>query len=398
MRSRTPWLFVASSLAVAGVLLGASSPPRKLKYIDGHWTAWDPPASFPEGSQVHRVEKGDTFWDLASRYLGNPYLWPQLWEKNQYVLDAHWIYPGDPLVVSISAVPAQPVEPAVGAEEPETSEGPIAEEPAPPPATDLLKTRVARKPPQPLAGEDDIYCAGFIGDVEEALPFRVTRSEFDDLQPRLLGRARSRSAGLYGIIETTKVDLSLGDLLYLDGGLQSGLGVGQLLTVVEPGPEVVHPLSGESIGRLFFYRGRVRVMSVSASEAAAEIVHSCSGIRVGMAARPFVPEPVPLARRTLMRPYNDPAPRESLANAPVILGASEPRVSIGQHHVVFIDRGEEQDVLAGDIFTIYRVSDRSETPVVLGELAVISAQRNTALAKVLESRYPIFPGDRLERK
>jgi len=55
------------------------------------------PATPADAQQIHVIVKGDTLWALAGKFLGNPYLWPQIWEKNQYILDAHWIYPGDPL-------------------------------------------------------------------------------------------------------------------------------------------------------------------------------------------------------------------------------------------------------------------------------------------------------------
>jgi formate--tetrahydrofolate ligase len=95
---------------VALPLAGASdTPPTSLKLVAGHWTAWDPPSSYPEGTELYTVVGGDTFWALAGKYLGNPYLWPQLWEKNQYVRDAHWIYPGDPLVVGVKVAGAETV-------------------------------------------------------------------------------------------------------------------------------------------------------------------------------------------------------------------------------------------------------------------------------------------------
>ena len=56
----------------------------------------------PEGSQLHIVEKGDTLWDLAGKYLGNPFAWPQIWELNQWIKDPHWIYPGDPLIIDLT--------------------------------------------------------------------------------------------------------------------------------------------------------------------------------------------------------------------------------------------------------------------------------------------------------
>jgi hypothetical protein len=97
--------FVLASLALTPCLWAADRPPQDLHQVGDHWTAWNPPEP-PAGTQVHVVAKGDTLWDLAAHYYGNPYLWPQLWERNQYVLDAHWIYPGDPLVLGPEVAPA----------------------------------------------------------------------------------------------------------------------------------------------------------------------------------------------------------------------------------------------------------------------------------------------------
>ena len=38
----------------------------------------------------------------AERWLGDPYLWPQVWDENRYILDSHWIYPGDPIVIDVA--------------------------------------------------------------------------------------------------------------------------------------------------------------------------------------------------------------------------------------------------------------------------------------------------------
>src|SRR5262245_30981155 len=97
-------LFIAGNPAFAD-----DRPPKDLHLVGDHWTAWNPPTEFPPGAQVYTIVRGDTLWDLANKNLGNPYLWPQIWEKNQYILDAHWIYPGDPLVLSIEAVPVEQV-------------------------------------------------------------------------------------------------------------------------------------------------------------------------------------------------------------------------------------------------------------------------------------------------
>src|SRR5262245_1930879 len=120
-----------------------SRPPKNLHQMpDGHWTPWDPPA-VPEGAKVHSVVKGDTLWGLSQQYLNNPYLWPQIWDQNRYVLDSHWIYPGDAIVIpSPEVVPAEPPQspPPTAEEEPRGGESvKQAAVPAPPPRPRILR-------------------------------------------------------------------------------------------------------------------------------------------------------------------------------------------------------------------------------------------------------------------
>ncbi len=384
-------LLVGSSLASA-----ADRPPQDLHFVGDHWTAWNPPTP-PPGEQVHIVVRGDTLWDLAAKYLGNPYLWPQIWEKNQYILDAHWIYPGDPVVLGIKVAPVESLTEggATGA----PGEAP-ADAPAVAPPEGALTAEEAAGTPVPLGAESDIYCQGYIGELDEQFSYTIAGSEYDELglKNRVHAAAVGQNVtGRYGPVGTVKITLATGDIVYVDGGRSQGLSAGTLFTVLQPERTIIHPLRGEVVGRYYRYLGRLRLLSVQETTAIAEIVHTCDAIVVGSFLTPFTPEPVPLGRSTAMRPVNFPAAAEKLETAPSIVYARDDILALGADHVVHIDLGE-QDATPGDIYTIYRENRPGLPPIVLGELAVLSVHKYFSVAKILESRYPIHLGDRLDPK
>src|SRR6185295_5437593 len=329
LMKRLSALLLGSVLAL-GTAQAAERPPRDLHLVGDHWTAWNPPVP-PPGAEVYTIVRGDTLWDLANRFTGNPYLWPQLWELNQYILDAHWIYPGDPLAMLPKVAPAQSLAADSGAAGTTVAGGEVGDATtvaaAPTPAMEGVQTSIAAAgAPQPLGSESDIYCTGYIGEAEEAFPYRIIGSEFENQTPHISGRGkvseelRPPVATSYGVLdgETAKYGLSTGDILYIDGGRAKGLTPGSLFTAVRPGAAVRHPVFDDVLGRFYQYLGRVRVLSVQDDTAIGEIVSACDPIPVGSWLQPFEEEPVPLGRRTGMRPVNFPASAGELEGAPAI--------------------------------------------------------------------------------
>lgn len=392
--------FVLASLALAAPCLHAADrPPQELHQAGDHWTAWNPPDP-PAGAQTHVIAKGDTLWDLAAKLYGNAYLWPQLWEKNQYILDAHWIYPGDPLVLGPEVAPVDHLAEQTAPDGTPAASGQPGDEEAAPttPVPGVLTPAAAAGAPAPLGAESDIYCSGFIGPDRQDFPFRIIGTEYDQLDADLGVGAGANLHSNYGRVPTTKLELTAGDIVYLDGGRGRGLTPGSLFTVISPEDPVIHPVTRQVAGRFYHYAARLRVLSVQDSTAIAEIVQSCDPVRVGAFLQPFEPEPVPLGRPSAMRPANYPVAAAKLADAPVILFSQDDLLTLGQDHVVYIDRGADKDVTPGDIFTIYRVNQEGLPPIVIGELAILSVNKYSSVAKIIQSRYPVYLGDRLDLK
>jgi hypothetical protein len=53
----------------------------------------------PEHPEIYIVQKGDTLWDISSKFLRDPWFWPEIWYKNPQVENPHLIFPGDELAI-----------------------------------------------------------------------------------------------------------------------------------------------------------------------------------------------------------------------------------------------------------------------------------------------------------
>ena len=334
-----------------------------------HWTKnTGYPTSIPEGAAYHIVERGDTLWDISSRYLGNPYLWPQIWDTNKYIVDAHWIYPGDPVIlpqIALLAERAGQLPPDLGPEGvgPEDLFGPGAEEAMAEAASAL----------RPVTEEISLQCAMYI----------VSEGEDDDLY--VLGSE----------LGADKVALAERDIVYLNRGSNAGVRAGDLYSLHHVAYDVEHPAGGRRVGTKVETTGWLKVVLVQEDTATAVVEQACADIHAGDYLKPFERVNVPMVvRRT-------PADRLTPPSGKLdqyVVDLQDDATIAGTGQFVTVDAGIEDGVSPGSVFAIYRVVYPSvPTPRnVIGELTVVAVRNRTATAKITYAREEIMVGDRVE--
>ncbi|HYC92992.1 MAG TPA: LysM peptidoglycan-binding domain-containing protein [Thermoanaerobaculia bacterium] len=363
----------------------SSQPPRELHRVGDHWTAWNPPdpASYPAGARTHVIKSGDTLWSLAQQYFNNPYLWPQLWESNTWIEDAHWIYPGDVLLVEGEGTNVA----AAGAE----GEGALAAvTPREEPANYFISTQdssavptarlTTENRPIALASESDIYCYGYIGDPDEPMPNFIASHEAVDIKylPATVHAARA----------------TLGDLVYVTGGLSTGLVAGETYLIVQPAEIVKHPETGRTIGRQYDYLGQARVLCTENGQSRAIITETCREIPIGARLKPIPQLPIPIARVPSPAEWCDPRTGKASGH---IVGSREWHLGLVEGNLVQINLGTENGVQPGDFLTVTRRSElRGQPPMVLGQIGVLTTEARTASAVVLQVRRELLIGDMVE--
>jgi hypothetical protein len=340
-------------------------PPQPLYLVDGHWTPYDPPSEFPEGATVHTVVAGDTLWDLAATYLGDPYLWPQIWERNPYIKDSHWIYPGDPIVIDVGVQePPTDIEDVVP-DDTMASEFDTQEYEAPP---------VQEDAPHPLGASADVYCFAKLVQDESVFPFMISSAERIHFQD----------------------SYSEGDIVYISGGVEQGVAAGDRFSVLARIRPLNHVATNADMGIIYSQVGQIKVLCAQENSAIAEIIYACDPIEIGMVLEPFRPVPVPL----VVSP--DPTDRCDVPNGkPIgsIVYTRDDQIEIGAGWLVFIDLGAADGVFPGQFATVYRPNPAKDMPrIVMAEIGILTVEEHYATAILTGGWAPVYVGDRVEIK
>jgi hypothetical protein len=247
--------------------------------------------------------------------------------------------------------------------------------------------------PLPIGIEFDVYCTGWLQDEPDQFPATIVSAELVD----------------------SKDSFFQGDIVYLGAGSTSGLAAGQEFWIVRPSRTVYRWGSvTDAVGHIDETPGRLRILCAQEETAIAEIVLSCSDIRVGDAVVPFEPIPITLIRRTAPLTSCDPVTGKVTG---YIVDTYDHATPIAGTSVVYLDIGEVDGVVPGDFFAVYRYPTNVTTQVVMGEVApgprtssydsirtmlgeaaILTTRKTTSVAIITSMRDTMYIGDRIEMK
>lgn len=356
-----------AALVLSGLVVGvavtadetSTRPPKNLKKVGDHWTPWEPPPA-AEGDYI--IQPADTLWDLSGKWLSNPYLWPQIWEQNRYVLDSHWIYPGDPL-----KVPGQPTVVPADAEPPiddQGTENPLTQAPPPAPPRQVVPEMV------PIADPSDLLCSGYVDPEHQASETLVTGHEME------------------------REHLGQGDVIYLNRGRNQGVSAGTMFGIERPTRRVLHPSTGEDLGVMVRRLGRARVLAAQADTAIAVIEMACLDAHSGDELVPWQDRVAPMTAG--LPPFDRYDVEPSGGKQGEVVTLRDPIRAAGTGHIIYTDFGQDSGVAPGDVMTLYRDGEEGTPRRMIGQAVVLSVEPTTSMAKITASVREAEVGDRVE--
>lgn len=304
------------------------------------------------------VRRGDTLWDIARRYLNDPYLWPDIFRLNTDVVrDPALIYPAErlriPVPGAVAAAPGQAPGPLVFGRADEQQAAPGAS----------VRAAEVSAAPAVLAG--DFYRAGFIAPAAQVVPLGIL--------------ARRASASVVPMRSQPQISLHSGVYVALRG--PGTVRVGDRLHFFRRGAEI------KPYGVLYHSTGMARVEAVEGDVATATVIQLYDVIGSGDIAMPE-------------EPFQPPAGSAARAATPVeakVIAFANPQMLQSTQQIAFLDVGRSSGVQPGDEFEVYVPRQPREwgtqPEVSVARLRVVRAMERTAAARVTALEQPALePG------
>jgi hypothetical protein len=315
----------------------------------------------PQLSEIHPVRSGDTLWDLCAKYLNSPWYWPKIWSYNPQITNPHWIFPGNELRFY--------------------------------PGDENLPTNVEVSSRMEMAPDEDLpRVADDVVSASRAIVVGAVPNR--SYNPVGYSIVESQDKAMVGDITNAFEDASMltaTDRLYVR--MKSGARPGETYAIYRTIRQIEHPITGEPAGTVVQIVGQARVVATSQTVSTLDVERAFRDIERGdWVGR--VPEG--FGQRIA------PTPTQSGAKGYVIETMETAQRLIGEHDLIFIDRGRAHGVQPGNVFTVLHRGDlgTDETDGLpledVGAVMVIDVRENVSTAVVLRSLNEMRIGDKVE--
>jgi hypothetical protein len=366
-----------------------------------------PTLALGQAPESHTVREGDTLWDLARQYRGDPFLWPDIYRMNTAVVeDPHWIYPGEVLRLAasegIASVPSTdtppPSDTTAVADAPSSEPEAAPEDPSTAPASLATLTEQSAEEEDEMAPLFGPRRGETMGETMRAYveqPYRpLRRSEFYS-SGFLTEGDRLPYGKVLGMVTPPQIKAlarNVSALPYSMMSLQAPRGtayqVGDTLLITRTGPEV------RAFGDVVVPTGMAQVVDTADGKYLAEVVAIFGAIRAGQQVLPIEPFTGGTTGRAV--------PLEQGITARLVGGPNRQDLKAPQM-VVFLDKGRRDGVAAGDLFEIRRSPERLpdgsiRVDEVMATLQVVHVRERSATARLLNIVSPdIAPGTQVRQ-
>lgn len=179
------------------------------------------------------------------------------------------------------------------------------------------------------------------------------------------------------------------DVFYIKLKNPGDAAVGDFYTVFKRSRKVFHPGTGRYMGYLVNRLAVVQVVDVDKELTTVRAVRSFGSVAPG---DPVVKFSLPTEGETSSAPVS-----EDVMGMVVEIQADMGLTLVAQHNFVYLDRGSEDGLKAGDRMDVVRTGG-GLPPRKVGEVKILSTEPRTAAAVVTKSTSRIMKGDRLRSR
>jgi hypothetical protein len=301
----------------------------------------------PDYPQSYTVVKGDTLWDISSRFLKDPWMWPELWQVNPQINNPHLIYPGD--VLTLYFVDGKPM---MKVERPTTKQQPG-------PKQDLPRSGFPVVKYSPQVREVSLDSA------VPTIPLDRIRQYLS--RPQVITEDELEAMP-YVVSYTDERLLGGGGNTFYARGINAGNQAAEYV-LLRTGQEYVDPDTDEVLGYEGVYLGDVRLKKMG-DPATLVITRSTREIMRGDRLVPKTANVLPF--NYMPRPPTKPIKGKIIS---VVDGVA----NIGQYQVVVLNLGRQEDIEPGYVLAVMQAGAEVDDTVDGGDVQLPDLQAGTLM-------------------